>query len=345
MTENTSPAVEFDRVSIVFGDAPERALPLMDQGKSRAEVQEATGQVLGVHDCSLTVATGEILVLMGLSGSGKSTLLRGVNALNPVVRGEVRVNDGSKMVSVTQADPATLRHLRATRVAMVFQQFGLLPWRSVRENVGLGLELAGIPAAARRATVDEQLALVNLTQWADRKVGDLSGGMQQRVGLARAFATKAPILLMDEPFSALDPLIRSKLQDELLDLQAKLKRTIVFVSHDLDEAFKIGNRIALMEGGRIVQCGTAREIIANPVSDYVADFVAHMNPLGVLTARDVLVAGDAPADREIAADTPVKEVMEALRQGATALAVTEAGQRLGTIRSTDVLARLLNPRG
>jgi glycine betaine/proline transport system ATP-binding protein len=339
------PAVEFDNVSIVFGDAPHRALPLMDHQKTRAEVQVQTGQILGVHDCSLTVATGEILVLMGLSGSGKSTLLRGVNALNPVVRGEVRVNDGDRMVSVTKADPASLRRLRATRIAMVFQQFGLLPWRSVRENVGLGLELAGIPPEQRTPRVDAQLALVNLTQWAERKVGELSGGMQQRVGLARAFVTEAPILLMDEPFSALDPLIRAKLQDELLDLQAKLKRTIIFVSHDLDEAFKIGNRIALMEGGRIVQCGTAREIIANPVSDYVAEFVAHMNPLGVLTARDVMSADDGADGAEVAAETPVKDVMERLRHGAVALAVVEGGRRIGTIRSADVMTRLLNPRG
>jgi len=249
------PMVEFDRVSIVFGDKPQTALPLMDQGKTRAEVQEACGQVLGVHDCSLTVGQGEILVLMGLSGSGKSTLLRGVNALNPVVRGEVRVNDGTGMVSVTKADPASLRKLRLNKIAMVFQAFGLLPWRTVRDNVGLGLELAGLSPEQRRDKVDVQLALVNLTQWADRRVGELSGGMQQRVGLARAFVTQAPILLMDEPFSALDPLIRSRLQDELLDLQARLKRTIIFVSHDLDEAFKIGNRIALLDGGRIVQCG------------------------------------------------------------------------------------------
>lgn len=338
-------AVEFDRVSIVFGDNPDRALPLMDEGKSRAEVQTACGQVLGVHDCSLNVAEGEILVLMGLSGSGKSTLLRGVNALNPVVRGEVRVWDGDRMVSVTKADPDTLRKLRLNRIAMVFQQFGLLPWRTVRENVGLGLELAGIPPEGRKAKVDEQLALVNLTQWADRKVGELSGGMQQRVGLARAFVTQAPILLMDEPFSALDPLIRARLQDELLDLQAKLKRTIVFVSHDLDEAFKIGNRIALMEGGRIVQCGTAREIIANPVSDYVADFVAHMNPLGVLTARDVMAKGATATGRAIDAETPVKTVMEMLRDGATDLTVTDNGQPIGSIRATDVMARLIDPRG
>lgn len=339
------PAVEFDRVSIVFGENPRAALPLMDQGLSRAEIQAKTGQVLGVHDCSLTVTEGEILVLMGLSGSGKSTLLRGVNALNPVVRGEVRVHDGVKMTSVTKAAPEALRQLRLTRIAMVFQQFGLLPWRSVRENVGLGLELAGQPVAERRAKVDAQLALVNLTQWADRKVSELSGGMQQRVGLARAFATEAPILLMDEPFSALDPLIRTKLQDELLDLQARLRRTIIFVSHDLDEAFKIGNRIALMEGGRIVQCGTAREIIANPVSDYVADFVAHMNPLGVLTARDVMAKGAGGNGRPVEAETPVRTVMEMLRDGATDLTVTEAGTPIGAIRAADVMGRLINPRG
>ncbi len=338
-------AVEFDRVSIVFGDDPDKALPLMDRGMSRAEVQKATGQVLGVHDCSLSVQEGEILVLMGLSGSGKSTLLRGVNALNPVVRGEVRVSDGDRMVSVTKADPETLRRLRLSRIAMVFQQFGLLPWRTVRENVGLGLELAGTPIEARRKPVDEQLDLVNLTQWADRKVGELSGGMQQRVGLARAFVTQAPILLMDEPFSALDPLIRTKLQDELLDLQKRLKRTIVFVSHDLDEAFKIGNRIALMEGGRIVQCGTAREIIANPINDYVQDFVAHMNPLNVLAARDVMRSGPAADARHwVDAEAPLKMVMELWRNGATERAVTEAGNTIGRITSAEVLARLVDPR-
>ena len=338
-------AVRFDKVSIVFGDHPDRALPLMDAGQNRAEIQQATGQVLGVHDCSLDVAEGEILVLMGLSGSGKSTLLRAVNGLNPVCRGAVHVSDGNGLVDVTHADAQTLRRIRLSRVAMVFQQFGLLPWRTVRENVGLGLELAGMSPADRRARVDAQLQLVNLAQWAERKVGELSGGMQQRVGLARAFATEAPILLMDEPFSALDPLIRAKLQDELLDLQAKLKRTIVFVSHDLDEAFKLGNRIALMEGGRIVQCGTAREIIANPVSDYVADFVAHMNPLSVLTARDVMGPVDGPDGVAVDAETPVKEVMEALRHGTVALSVTEKGKQIGTIRAVDVLGKLLNPRG
>ena len=337
---NTIPhAVEFDRVCIVFGERPEAALPLMDQGKERGEIRSATGQVLGVHDCSLNVRQGEILVLMGLSGSGKSTLLRAVNALNDVCRGEVRVWDGGKMISVSAAGKRALRDIRLRHVAMVFQQFGLLPWRTVRENVGLGLELAGMPVAERKARVDRQLETVGLTEWAERKVGDLSGGMQQRVGLARAFATEAPILLMDEPFSALDPLIRTRLQDELLELQAKTQRTIIFVSHDLDEAFKLGNRIALMEGGRIVQIGTARDIIANPVNDYVADFVAHMNPLGVLTAADVVQPGEAPGD-PVPRDMPVRQVM-GLLAGRTALPV-EGG---GHITRDAVLARLIDPRG
>ncbi len=334
-----SAAVEFDDVNIVFGDRPDTALPLMDAGQSRPEIQEQTGQVLGVHNASLSVAEGEILVLMGLSGSGKSTLLRAVNGLNPVVRGEVRVNDGDRMVSVTHADARSLRHIRQHRVAMVFQQFGLLPWRSVRENAGLGLELAGMSPAERRRKIDEQLELVGLSDWAEHKVGELSGGMQQRVGLARAFATDAPILLMDEPFSALDPLIRSRLQDELIELQGRLRRTIIFVSHDLDEAFKLGDRIAIMEGGRIVQCGTPRDIFSDPASDYVADFVAHMNPLGVLTARDVMgpaAASDAP---RIDPETTVADVMEQLSDDGQML-VEENGQIIGTVTAKTVVERL-----
>ena len=351
-----SVAVSFEAVNIVFGSRPETALPLMDKGLSRAEVEAATGQVLGVHDCSLTVEEGEILVLMGLSGSGKSTLLRAVNGLNRVVRGCVRVNDGGRMVDVTHADRATLREMRLRRISMVFQQFGLLPWRSVRANIGLGLELAGIGAAERRARVDGQLELVGLTDWADRKVAELSGGMQQRVGLARAFATEAPILLMDEPFSALDPLIRTRLQDELIELQGRLKRTIIFVSHDLDEAFKLGDRIAIMEGGRIVQCGTPRDIFSNPANEYVADFVAHMNPLGVLRARDVMV-GDIPRDipggmpektapdeAVIDADATVQAAMEQIQAGRSEIGVMAQGQCIGVITPASLMAALAGPR-
>ena len=331
-------AVIFDAVNIVFGDNPGRALPLMDAGKTRAEIQNSCAQVLGVHDCSLTVEEGEILVLMGLSGSGKSTLLRAVNGLNPVCRGEVRVKTDKGMVSVTNATPDALRAIRQKTVAMVFQQFGLLPWRTVRDNVGLGLELSGMNAAERRARVDAELKLVNLSDRADALVGELSGGMQQRVGLARAFATDAPILLMDEPFSALDPLIRTKLQDELLDLQAKVKRTIIFVSHDLDEAFKLGDRIAIMEGGRIIQCGTPRDIFTNPVNAYVAEFVAHMNPLGVLTARDVMTPG-ATAGPLVDVETPVRDLIDQL-QADKVLGVSDQGRPVGQVTHASVLARL-----
>ena len=192
------------------------------------------------------------------------------------------------MVDVASCDEATLRHIRQKQVAMVFQQFALLPWRTVRQNAGFGLELAGMPEAERNDKVDRQLRLVGLDQWANKYVHELSGGMQQRVGLARAFATEAPILLMDEPFSALDPLIRTKLQDELLQLQKAIKKTIIFVSHDLEEALKIGSRITIMEGGRIVQSGAPEDIVLRPANDYVRDFIANVNPLSVLTAWNVM---------------------------------------------------------
>lgn len=343
----TDPAVRFQNVSIVFGSNPYKAIPLMETGQSRDAIKEKTGQVLGVHDCSLDVAPGEIVVLMGLSGSGKSTLLRAVNGLNPIVQGDVLVHDGTELVSVPNASRATLRRLRTNTVAMVFQQFGLLPWRSVRENVGLGLELAGMGKRARREKIDAQLDLVGLTQWADQPVSALSGGMQQRVGLARAFATDAPVLLMDEPFSALDPLIRARLQDELLELQARLQRTIIFVSHDLDEAFKLGNRIAILEGGRMIQCGTPAEIFQTPANQYVADFVANMNPLGVLRARDAMVPGSvtgAPT-RSVTPDMPIREVMDLFDSQHDMLTVAEGARVLGRVTRASVLAALTAKRG
>ncbi|RWI08018.1 choline ABC transporter ATP-binding protein [Mesorhizobium sp.] len=283
-----SAAVDFKNVDIVFGAALKEALALLDRGATRQEILEKTGAVLGCAGANLTVNEGEISVLMGLSGSGKSTLLRAVNLLNVPARGNVMVKDGGRMIDVAACDAATLRHIRQTRVAMVFQQFGLLPWRTVAENVGFGLELSGVPEAERKARVERQLKLVGLDQWASKYAHELSGGMQQRVGLARAFATEAPILLMDEPFSALDPLIRTKLQDELLQLQAELKKTIIFVSHDLEEALKIGSHITIMEGGRIVQTGAPEDIVLRPANDYVRDFIANVNPLSVLTAWNVM---------------------------------------------------------
>ncbi len=340
MTADIKNAVEFDNVSIIFGENPGRALPLMDKGQDRAEIEVATGQVLGVHNCSLDVESGEILVLMGLSGSGKSTLLRAVNGLNPMARGTVRVNDGKLTCDIAKSSATDLRRVRREAVSMVFQQFGLLPWRTVRDNVALGLELSDVPKRERVERADRQLALVGLSDWADRNVGDLSGGMQQRVGLARAFATEAPILLMDEPFSALDPLIRTRLQEELLDLQRDLKRTIIFVSHDLDEAFKLGGRIAIMEGGRIVQCGSPREIFSNPASEYVANFVAHMNPLGVLTARDVMGPVEATDISPVSAETPVADLIQQLGGAVQSIPVAEDRQTIGTVTATSIVARL-----
>jgi len=301
-------AIDFRNVDILFSRAAGRAgrtalaqaLSALDAGASRADIQARLGVVVGVAGANLSVARGEISVLMGLSGSGKSTLLRAANGLNRVTRGHVEVQDGGRSTDVATCTPGELRRVRRERIAMVFQQFALLPWRTVRENVGFGLELRGERAAARRTVVDEKLELVGLTPWAERAVGELSGGMQQRVGLARAFATDADILLMDEPFSALDPLIRGKLQDELLALQARVKRTILFVSHDLDEALKLGDRITILKHGRIIQTGTAEDIVLAPADDYVADFVRHMNPLDVLTGAMIMcerarLGGDARA--------------------------------------------------
>ncbi|MCK0198344.1 choline ABC transporter ATP-binding protein [Ancylobacter sp. 6x-1] len=281
-------AVEFRNIDIVFGPEQKRALALIDAGKTREEILSQTGSVLGAAGVSLKVERGQICVLMGLSGSGKSTILRAINRLNEVARGEVIVEHRGKPVDVAHCDENTLRDIRMHTVSMVFQQFGLLPWRTVRDNVGFGLELRGTPAEEKSRIVDEKLAMVGLTNWAEKYTHELSGGMQQRVGLARAFATDADILLMDEPFSALDPLIRDKLQDELLDLQKRIHKTIVFVSHDLDEALKLGNTIAIMEGGRIVQAGTAEDILLRPANAYVAEFVKHMNPLNVLRGTAVM---------------------------------------------------------
>src|SRR5476651_2412842 len=269
-------ALEFRAVDILFCAKPGRransqamnqALAQLDGGGTRAQIAERTSVVVGVAGASLSVARGEISVLMGLSGSGKSTLLRAANGLNPVTRGHVLVRDGDSAIDVATCDTLELRRLRRERVAMVFQQFGLLPWRTVRENVGFGLELRGEGAAQRKTIVDDKL------EW---------------VGLARAFATDADILLMDEPFSALDPLIRGKLQDELLTLQARVKKTILFVSHDLDEALRLGDRISILQNGRIIQTGTAEDIVLAPADEYVAEFVRHMNPLTVLTGAMIM---------------------------------------------------------
>ena len=283
-------AVDFDNVDVVFGTPAQRkaALPLLDAGAGRADILAQSGAVVACAGCTLSVAKGEISVLMGLSGSGKSTLLRTVNGLTQATRGDVVIRDGDWNANAARCSRKDLMRIRREHVAMVFQQFALLPWRTVEDNVGFGLELAGLNAAERKERVAQQLELVGLSQWAGRYAHELSGGMQQRVGLARAFATDAPILLMDEPFSALDPLIRSRLQEELRGLQERLKKTIIFVSHDLDEALRLGDTISIMEDGRIVQTGAPEDIILRPADEYVGRFIANVNPLSVLTAWNVM---------------------------------------------------------
>ncbi|WP_218746930.1 choline ABC transporter ATP-binding protein [Vibrio parahaemolyticus] len=320
-------AITIEYLDVVFGQQQSQALTLLDQGKSRQEIIDETGQVVGVDNVSLTVKRGEICVLMGLSGSGKSSLLRTVNGLNDISRGSLKIQDGDDMVELANCDEQTLRHLRTHRVSMVFQKFALMPWLTVLDNVAFGLEMQGIGKAERRAKAREQLEMVGLSEWESKFPHELSGGMQQRVGLARAFAMDTDILLMDEPFSALDPLIRAQLQDELILLQKKLNKTILFVSHDLDEALKIGNNIAIMESGKLIQHGKPEQIILAPETDYVADFVAHTNPLNVLKGRSLMKSSDALVrDEERVLICPDKEIW--VTQESKGLSLSDSKQSL-----------------
>ena len=280
--------IRIEDVDVVFSNAPKPALDLLDQGLSRDAIFKQTGLIVGVEKANLEVQRGEICVLMGLSGSGKSSLLRCINGLNTVSRGRLLIEHEGADVDIANCSAAVLKAMRTQRIAMVFQKFALMPWLTVAENVSLGLEMQGLGLNERKKRIDDKLELVGLTQWRNKRPDALSGGMQQRVGLARALAMDADILLMDEPFSALDPLIRQGLQDELLELQSKLNMTIVFVSHDLDEALKLGNNIVIMKDGQIVQHSKPEDIVLSPANDYVRAFVAHTNPLNVLRGRSLM---------------------------------------------------------
>jgi glycine betaine/proline transport system ATP-binding protein len=297
-----------ENVYKIFGEEPGGAFPLLEQGKTKEEIQAETGLVVGVHDVSFRMESGTLFVIMGLSGSGKSTLLRCINRLIEPTRGSVYLEFDSDRIDVTTLSADELRELRKTKVSMIFQHFALFPYRSVLDNVAFGLEIQGVDKRIRREKSMEILKLVGLEAWAESYPPKLSGGMQQRVGLARALASEAELLLMDEPFSALDPLIRMHMQEELLNLRDRVRRTILFISHDLDEALKLGDRIAIMEAGRIVQLGTPEDIIVNPKTEYVANFVEHADATGVLTvsavAKKVPVQKDPPAGLDVSVLDP-----------------------------------------
>lgn len=285
LSETNEVAIQTEGVWKVFGTRSTEALTAIErQGFSKQEVLEEFDCVIGVADVNLEIKRGEIFCIMGLSGSGKSTLVRHINRLLEPTKGRIAVN-GKDILSLS---PKELRRYRNEHIAMVFQNFALVPHRSVLDNIAMPLEIRKVPKNQRRERAERILELVELSGWANKFAHELSGGMQQRVGLARALVVDAEILLMDEPFSALDPLIRRQLQDEFLQLAAVMKRTTVFITHDLDEAVRIGNRIAIMRDGRVVQIGTPEEIVLNPVDDYVSDFVSGISRLKVVRAHAVM---------------------------------------------------------
>lgn len=281
--------IRVEDLSMIFGKHPHKeALPMLKQGAGKEEILEKTGHVVGVAGVNFSVQEGEIFVVMGLSGSGKSTLIRCLNRLITPTSGHVFVDDED----VLQADKSRLRELRRTKMAMVFQHFALLPHRTVVENVAYGLKIRGVSEEEQREVALSALDMVGLKQWADRYPQNLSGGMQQRVGLARALATDADILLMDEAFSALDPLIRRQMQNELLQLQENLHKTVVFITHDLNEALRVGNHVAIMRDGYIIQIGNPVEIITRPADEYVSAFMQDVDQSRVLTAEVVMQQAD-----------------------------------------------------
>ncbi|MFD0424698.1 quaternary amine ABC transporter ATP-binding protein [Streptomyces parvus] len=343
----------------VFGRRPDEAVRKLEGGADRDELR-AEGTTAAVIDASFTVEPGQIFVVMGLSGSGKSTLLRMLNGLLDPTAGRV-LFDGQDLTALS---PRELRHVRSTKISMVFQHFALFPHRSVLENAAYGLEVQGVPREEREVRAAEALRLTGLEGWEKSWPDELSGGMQQRVGLARALATDADLLLMDESFSALDPLIRRDMQDQLLELQKRLKKTIVFITHDLNEAMRLGDRIAVMRDGKIVQLGSAEDILVTPANDYVASFTQDVDRSRVLTAGAIMaephtVMGGKAADgtelrtpqdvlaaapATVAESTPIIDLFTPCSQSPDPVAVTDAqGKLVGVVPSSRLLAVLGEP--
>lgn len=327
-------AIKCENLWKIFGARAQEALVAAKAGEvDKDEAFKRFGCVIGVADARFSVKTGEIFCIMGLSGSGKSTLIRHVNRLMEPTEGKIYVG-GKDVMGLNDKD---LRDMRARKIGMVFQHMALWPHKTIAENVAFGLEVQNTPKDTRRAAAEDALAKVGLKGWGDRYPDQLSGGMQQRVGLARAFAADPDILLMDEPFSALDPLIRNELQDEFLKLSHEMKKTTLFITHDLDEAMKIGNRIAIMKDGRIQQTDTPENIVLRPANDYVTRFVGSISTLKYISAVEMMKPGPASEGaREFGPSASLPVLLQAFAEGATAISIVEGSNSIGVITPADI---------
>ena len=340
MAETPNATVSCRNVWKVYGPKADRIVGTPDADLPRQELLAKTGCVVAVRDVSFEVAPGEVFVVMGLSGSGKSTLVRMINRLHDPTAGQIQI-DGEDLLALP---PDRLREVRRRKISMVFQHFGLLPHRRIVDNVAFGLEVQGIEREDRERKSVEVLEVVGLGGWAQHYPDELSGGMQQRVGLARALATDPEIMLFDEPFSALDPLIRRDMQDEVIRLQREVRKTMIFITHDLAEALKLGDRIAIMKDGRFVQVGTPEEVVAHPADDYVADFTKDVPRAHVLTARAIMrpANGQAPADGPtVAPGTIVQDLISIVAETDRTIRVVDDGAVVGVVDRAAVMAALV----
>jgi glycine betaine/proline transport system ATP-binding protein len=323
--------IKVKNVYKIFGRNPKKVIPLLEKGMTKAQIHDKTGNSVGVNNASFQVNEGEFFVIMGLSGSGKSTLIRCLNRLIDATSGSILI-DGEDIVKCSED---TLRGIRRKKIAMVFQNFALFPHRTICSNVEYGLEIQGIALKARREKAYEALKLVGLKGYEESMPDELSGGMKQRVGLARALATDPGILLMDEAFSALDPLIRKEMQEEMLQLQSRMHKTVIFITHDLDEALRLGDRIAIMKDGKIEQIGTSEDILTNPSSEYVKKFVQDVDRTKVITASIIMEKSKAII---ISKDGPKSAVRLMKDEGISSIYVTDKGRKLkGIVRIDEAI--------
>src|SRR5690625_328158 len=320
--------VKVEHVSKIFGSRPKSVIPLIQEGKTKDEILEEANHTVGVYDAYFEINKGEVFVIMGLSGSGKSTLIRCFNMLNRPTTGSIYVDDED----IVQYSPSQLKKFRQEKVAMVFQHFGLFSHRTILANVEYGLEIRGVSKEERHEIAMKNIENVGLKGYENKFPDELSGGMQQRVGLARALANDPDILLMDEPFSALDPLIRREMQLELLDLQERLQKTIIFITHDVNEAFKLGDRVAVMKDGRVVQVGTPEEIIEAPANEYISEFIKDIDRSKVFQAEHIMIKPNALVSLKDGLNVAVKEMKE---NGISSVFVVDRGRHLKGIVTID----------